>query len=414
MLRARRCLPPRTGYEAWVTNSSDDSDGSKATDSTVLEPKSGEANISTAQTDLAEPSGAVEPSPAADEPDLLVRVTGLRPEWSVLAVVALLAVLVALLVLSPVLPAVIFGGLLAHIFRPLRLRLTRLTKRQTAASLITTMVAASVFVPIALLGVGIYQSADSFAAFISDSTELRNALRTIVPSNVLRISFDALPGILGAHIRESASAAGAALGAASDLGLQIFFVFVSLHTFLVFENRIFLWAAQHSPLPPAQLRRLVDAVCDTGRSVVVGVGVTSVGQGIVATLVYTLLGVHYAAILGAITMFAALIPSFGTALVWVPVTIGLFLTGHTWQGTVLAIAGVVLISSVDNFLTPYLAGRTSKHLPTSVILLSMLGGLLTLGGWGLILGPLAVRIAVEALAMLKQEPPAEPPAAVAE
>ena len=44
----------------------------------------------------------------------------------------------------------------------------------------------------------------------------------------------------------------------------------------------------------------------------------------------------------------------------------------------------------------------SRFLPTFVLLLAMLGGIATFGGWGVLLGPLFVRLATEALGIWRE------------
>ncbi len=48
----------------------------------------------------------------------------------------------------------------------------------------------------------------------------------------------------------------------------------------------------------------------------VGVGLTALSQGAVATIGYLATGVPQALVLGMLTVFASLIPSVGSALVW--------------------------------------------------------------------------------------------------
>jgi predicted PurR-regulated permease PerM len=64
---------------------------------------------------------------------------------------------------------------------------------------------------------------------------------------------------------------------------------------------------------------------------------------------------------------------------------------------------VAVIGSVDNLARPWLARRGQLKLPSYVLLIAMFGGVELIGGWGLILGPLVVRLAKEAIA-IRAEP----------
>ena len=54
-------------------------------------------------------------------------------------------------------------------------------------------------------------------------------------------------------------------------------------------------------------------------------------------------------------------------------------------------------SVVDNIVRPWLSRYGNLKLPGFVTFVAMLGGIVVFGGFGLLLGPLFVRLAVEAL-----------------
>jgi Ca2+-transporting ATPase len=72
------------------------------------------------------------------------------------------------------------------------------------------------------------------------------------------------------------------------------------------------------------------AAGDTARAVVYGVVLASLGQGLIAGLGYSVAGVNAPALLGAVTALLAMIP-MGAPLVWLPISIGLILSGQLWQ-----------------------------------------------------------------------------------
>ena len=133
--------------------------------------------------------------------------------------------------------------------------------------------------------------------------------------------------------------------------------------------------------------------------IVLSVVMTGLIQGLTATVAYFVLGIPRAIVLGVLTAFASLIPSVGTALVWIPIALGLALTGSWWRAGIMAFVGIFVIGLADNLLRPLLSRRGSLQLPTFVLMVSMFGGLATVGAWGLLLGPLLVRLAVEAVSI---------------
>jgi predicted PurR-regulated permease PerM len=57
----------------------------------------------------------------------------------------------------------------------------------------------------------------------------------------------------------------------------------------------------------------------------------------------------------------------------------------------------VVVSVADNFVRPLLSRHANLDLPAYLLFVSMLGGIVVFGTWGLLAGPLFVRLAVEAL-----------------
>ena len=130
---------------------------------------------------------------------------------------------------------------------------------------------------------------------------------------------------------------------------------------------------------------LIQVVGNTVRSVVYGILGTALGQGVVAAIGFAIAGIPWAPMLGLLTFFLSLIP-FGPPLLWIPVTIWLFVKGQVGWGIFMGIWGVAVISGVDNLLRPWLISRGSD-LSFVLVFLGVLGGLLAFGFIGLFLGP---------------------------
>ena len=107
--------------------------------------------------------------------------------------------------------------------------------------------------------------------------------------------------------------------------------------------------------------------------------------------------------LGGLTFLGAFVPLIGTASVWAPVAIGLFLSGRHGAALALVALGVLLIGTVDNLMRPYFARFGKLDLPMWVVALSMFGGLNLFGFQGLVVGPVVVRVTLELLSLVREE-----------
>ena len=146
-----------------------------------------------------------------------------------------------------------------------------------------------------------------------------------------------------------------------------------------------------------------------GRTIAVvfrGVLLTAAAQAVAAGLGFWVAGAPVPVLLSVLTFVASMIPVFGSAGIWVPVAVGLFLSGRPGAGIGLAIYGTFFVSLLDNVLRPFLIGREMK-LPLLWLFLAILGGLKLFGFVGIVLGPMALALAM-ALYRIYQEGIREP------
>ncbi|MEO8444235.1 MAG: AI-2E family transporter [Gammaproteobacteria bacterium] len=136
---------------------------------------------------------------------------------------------------------------------------------------------------------------------------------------------------------------------------------------------------------------IIPLVVGTVRSVSIGLVGTASVQALLAALGFFIAGMPGVALLGFATFMLALV-QLPTLLVWLPAAAWLYYTGETGSAIFLALWGLLLVNSVDNFLRPWLISRGAK-LPFALILMGVLGGLLAWGIVGLFIGPTLLAVA---------------------
>jgi predicted PurR-regulated permease PerM len=99
--------------------------------------------------------------------------------------------------------------------------------------------------------------------------------------------------------------------------------------------------------------------------------------------------------------FMCMIPMAGAFLVWAPAAVFFALTGHWIKALVLLGWGVLVISTIDNVLSPRLVGQRAK-LHELLVFFAVLGGLEVFGVLGLVLGPVVVAITLALIEMVRQ------------
>jgi predicted PurR-regulated permease PerM len=339
--------------------------------------------------------------------------TILSPGQQTVAFRLVVVVLVAAAALTflPLWAPLVLALWVAVLMRPLMVRISKATGgRHRAAGALVVLLVMAIFVPLAAALVSLSRGAIDLVKSVLASSGAKSALIAVVTGGqpatasgtvALLESPARLFALLQEHGAQAMQLVGGIAGAATEAVVALFIFVYAVYVFMVDGPGMYEWFEKHVPLELEHTRRLVAAFLETGRGLFIGVGLTGLAQGIVATTTYFALGVPRALVLGLLTCLASLLPSIGTALVWVPVAIGLALAGKTVAAIIMAAVGVAVIGTVDNILRPVFSRFGKLELSTFVMLTSIFGGLAFFGAWGFILGPLFARLAKEALVMAR-------------
>ncbi|MGB9712173.1 MAG: AI-2E family transporter [Dissulfurimicrobium sp.] len=150
------------------------------------------------------------------------------------------------------------------------------------------------------------------------------------------------------------------------------------------------------PFHDVEIERFFKIISDVLYATLYGNILTALIQAGLGVFILWALGFSAPLLWGIVMGIATFIPIVGTALVWVPATLYLFLAGSYLKGAVLLIFSILLISQIDYFLRPYLiSGKT--HLHSLFLFFSILGGLNVFGLLGLVLGPIIIALCVSIL-----------------
>ena len=141
------------------------------------------------------------------------------------------------------------------------------------------------------------------------------------------------------------------------------------------------------PLTHGEFDELIEKTSQTVFASVYATAAVAVLQGLLGGLMFWWLGLPAPVFWGVVMGLLAIVPFLGAFVVWVPVAIGLAMSGNWLEAVVLTVWGTVVVGLIDNILYPILVGkRLSLHPMLSFI--AIIGGLLLFGAHGIVLGPL--------------------------
>jgi predicted PurR-regulated permease PerM len=157
-----------------------------------------------------------------------------------------------------------------------------------------------------------------------------------------------------------------------------------------------------TPLHEDDKKAIFDTLRTTLSSVMRGLMLTAVLQGVSIGIGMLIFGVPYWLFLAIASAAAGLMPIGGTALVWIPAMIYLGFA-VSWSAAVgLLIWCSVALAVIDNFIKP-LAMKHGTGLPTIALFLGILGGLEAYGPLGLFLGPAIMSVFAALLRVYRKE-----------
>lgn len=172
-----------------------------------------------------------------------------------------------------------------------------------------------------------------------------------------------------------------------------FFLMIFTFFFMVRDEKQIISRILHLiPLNSRQENEIMEKIKSVARSALFGTFATSVAQGLAGGIAFWIAGLP-GLFWGTVMAFASLVPLVGTALVWVPAAIYLFVSGKPALGIFMVLWCVLIVGSIDNFLRP-LFMQGSSEMSTPVIFFSIIGGMNYFGLIGLLYGPLIFALAI--------------------
>jgi predicted PurR-regulated permease PerM len=312
--------------------------------------------------------------------------------------------------LYPFLAAIIWAMLLGFVFYPLMVQACRVTKsRSTAALAITLGVALGVILPGLWLASAVASEAASLYAALSElvrttklaplkNLALHSRLISAIGLALARAGID-LQDEITKIVLEGAKATSNLMladitGIARDLvsfvihfGMMLFTLFYVLRDGEAYYETL----RNLTPLHEDDKRAVFETLRLTLSSVMRGLLLTALLQGVTLGLMYSVLGVPYWTFLAMLTAACGLLPFGGTALIWVPASLYLLYAYGWGHAVVMLVWGTLSVAVIDNFIKPAAMGQDTG-LPTLAVFFGIAGGLEAYGAVGLFAGPAVIAV----------------------
>jgi predicted PurR-regulated permease PerM len=341
---------------------------------------------------------------AADQP---VEVRGVvnrsRGKLYALAIISLIALGLALLLIYPFMPAIVWAVTAAVITHRLSCWVgSHVKSRDLKAGICTAIVALVILLPI--VGVG-YVGAQQISKAIAELFNGNFASRVdemVKPYPQIRDVWNSLKKE-ATNLKDEPLAHAPQLlnrlqpGAVTAISVP---VYIAIQLLLALFILYFLFRDENEakdafraalPLSDHEADRFIQRLDDTIHATIFGTVVVALVQGAMGGIMFAFMGIPGAVLWAVMMGLFAMVPYLGAFVVWGPMAAFLAMQGEWGKALILTTYGALAIGLIDNLLYPYLVGqRLRQH--TVLAFFAILGGVNVFGATGLVLGPVIISV----------------------
>ncbi|MGA8807969.1 MAG: AI-2E family transporter [Thermoanaerobaculia bacterium] len=349
-----------------------------------------------------------------------------RQEWHLAGIIffvliALVVLYETFVILEPFLAPIILGAVLVtvtfSVFQRVRVRMHGHANR--AAAVMLFLITFVILLPALLITILLVQEANVLMKHLQSGDATRALQRldvshrmpwiqriapnfdpaAINPAHVILPIVQKAPAWIAQH--------GAGLiGGIAGVVIALFLVLLSAYFFYVEGETIVAEAAALSPLPARYNHQFAENFKAVVDATFRGQVITSLTQGIFIGIGLAIAGVPGAILWGAVATVLSLLPIVGSAAVWIPAALWLYITATMGErgyfGVIfLTIWGVIIVPIIEHVVRPW-AMKGKMQLPAIPLLVSVLGGMEAFGFVGLVVGPLVFSLLMSIIDIYKQ------------
>ncbi|MDP3970474.1 MAG: AI-2E family transporter [bacterium] len=313
--------------------------------------------------------------------------------------------------LRPYLYPVFWAAVIAALFRPVYIKiLVKIKKPDLATSITLALILLIFIVPLAGLisliiqqAISVYKDFGTPEAFQNISTTIEGYLdwpflqRFIGDVDILE-RLTTWSSSISKAVYQFVAASGQNT---VRLLIQFFIMLYTLYYFIRDGKKILINLMHLVPLGDKKEKELYDRFVSTAKATLKGTLLIGVIQGIIGSIAFFIVGVPAAVFWGVIMIVLSIIPGLGAAIILLPGTIILLMLGNFWQAAVVIVA-MVIAGFIDNVLRGPLVGKDTQMHPL-LIFFATLGGLLSFGISGVVIGPVITAFFLSMWKMYEQK-----------
>lgn len=286
------------------------------------------------------------------------------------------------IIIKPFISAILASFFLTLLFYPIHIKLQKYVKKPAiSAFIITILILLLIVVPLIFVAEVVIKE----ALYLYNTIDLAALKESI---NIYTSGYESIGKFIPSAIEKGLNYI---ITSSSDflvsIPQKIFALIITLYsTFYLLSGGEDIKKTIKSFLPFKNKEHLINNVSSTTFSIIYGIFLVALIEGIITIVGFYLLGIHSPWVWGLIVAFLGLIPFIGPAAVWIPFFIYKLAEREFFIALGLLIIGI-LLSFIDTFTRPNIIHKQTKLHPV-IILIGLLGGAKIIGLVGLLVGPI--------------------------
>ncbi len=299
--------------------------------------------------------------------------------------------------------AAIFSALLSPLYHKL---LPLLKGREKAASLLTILIIVClVLLPLSAImsvvvtqAINVSQSVTPWVEkFIEQPTFGSDFLRKIPYYEQLVPHRDMILQNIGNLVTNTSKLLISSLSSITKMtfnaAIMSIIMLYTMFYFFIDGKKVLYKILYYIPLENKDEQQLLQRFTSVARATIKGTLIIGIIQGILCGIGFALAGIPSPVFWGCLMAVSSIIPSVGTAIVWVPAVLILSLNKDIGGAVTVGISCGLIAGNADNLIRPRLVGKdTEMH--DLFIFFSTFGGISMFGIIGIIVGPIIAALFV--------------------
>lgn len=180
---------------------------------------------------------------------------------------------------------------------------------------------------------------------------------------------------------------------------SIIFIFIFL-SLLKKQKQILDTIKLLNPLGDKVTNLYLDKMASMTTAMVKGQFLIALAQGIVDALLLKAVGFDFFIFWLVLLTFLSIIP-LGGGIIVLPIGVVLLLTGNIWQGLVLILGHILIVTNIDNVLRPRFVPKDAR-LDSALLMMSVFAGIGLFGFLGIVIGPVIMILIVSTVEIYNQ------------